>query len=105
MVWEDKTIEYPLSMDRMTFKASNEVTPVGFIELMKILNCLELEEYTDMMDLGVFLPGFSSPGHAGHADMKRNMFEWLCHLDPENQRKVFEYAEKKCIWYKLKRSR
>ena len=76
-------------------------TTTEYIELLKILHCLSLAEFYDMMDRDADQdPGDYVLGKFKH--MSRDIFEWLCELDSSNQRRVFEYAEKKQIIYALR---
>lgn len=98
MVCEDKLA--PRHPDRIQIgQPLNKYNALEFIELMKVIHCLDLEEYTEMMNHG------SGNAACGYADMKRNMLDWLCTLDELKRVDVFMYAEKKRIWYELKRSK
>ena len=81
----------------------DKLTPQQFIELMKVMHCMSRDDFFEMMGRN---PDCGDPG--GYMsdkfnEMKANMFNWLCGLDPLNQHLVFEYAEKKAIWSTLKR--
>lgn len=80
----------------------NEYTPGQFIELLKVLHCMSLDEFCDMFERNIECdPGDYISGK--YLDMKNDMFEWLCQLDSGNQRLVFDYAAKKAEWSALKR--
>ena len=78
----------------------DKLTPQQFIELLKILHCMNKAEFFEMMgryeddDPGQYMEDKFST-------MNQDMFYWLCHLDPGNQHLVFEYAMKKAMWNKL----
>lgn len=81
----------------------DKLTPTQFIELLKVLHCLSFDEFKEMMGRAI---DDSDPG--GYltdkfATMKNDVFRWLCELDSGNQRRAFEFAEKKAMWQKLKR--
>lgn len=80
----------------------NSYTPLQFREAMKVLHCLSVEEFYEMMGRNLD----QDPGdyiYGKWQDMKNSIFNWMCALDEENLNLVFKYAEKKRIWYELKR--
>jgi len=80
----------------------NQYTPNQVIELMKVIHCMGIDEFFDMMDRDID----NDPGDYmkdKFNDMKHDIFRWLCSLDNVNQTHVFDCAAKKAEWYALKR--
>jgi len=68
-----------------------KLTPNEFMELLRVLNCMSLDEFYAMFertaetDAGDYILG-------KYNKMHRNMFEWLADLDSGSLNMVFKYA-------------
>jgi len=83
----------------------DKLTPSQFIELLKVLHCLSFDQFAEMMGRNVEDDDHNFDGYLTDkfANLKNDVFRWLCELDSGNQRRVFDYAAKKAEWYALKR--
>ena len=81
-----------------------EFTPYQYVELSKIIYCLNLDQFTEMMGR----EGIDHDADPYILDkftlMKKDLFRWLCELDSGNQSLVFDYAAKRYEWQVLRHS-
>jgi hypothetical protein len=69
------------------------------IQLLKTAQGLNLIEYKEMM--GHEVDGFMSYPRERYGVMKEDLLGWLDDLSECDQRRVFDYAEKKLTWNAL----